>query len=161
MSISQMMMLGMFQRGIQTTPKAQTTSGGPPEQSPVSVAMEKIAAFVPTEVIGLYVTGVGIFAPVTDVGKWSIFFVCALLIPVVLGIGYWENQKKGLPPPGGRIFGLLLAMAFVAFCAWASALPNTPFLEFGERATLVGGFVVLILSLLMPRIAVLLGAAPP
>jgi hypothetical protein len=160
MSVSQMMMLGMRQRQIATTPRAQATAAGAPP-SQVTIAMEKIAAFVPTEVIALYVTGLGIFAPTSAEGKWSIFFICALLIPAVMGIGYWENQKKGLPAPGGRIFGLLLAMAVVAFCAWASAMPNTPFLEFGDRATLVGGFVVLILSLLMPRIAVLLGAAPP
>jgi hypothetical protein len=156
----------MSKRHDEINPTARAAAGGPPAsgsgspEAAVSTAMEKIAAFVPTEVIGLYVSGLGILAPTSDAGKWLLFCVCALMIPLIMWIGFRDNQQKNLPAPSARIALILFGLAVVAFVAWASALPSTPFISLvGERAHLYGGFAVIVLSILMPKIASLLRVA--
>jgi hypothetical protein len=116
-------------------------------------AMQKILSFVPAEVIGIYIAGFGIFTPKTVQGKWWIYGLCIGLIFVLMLLDYFLNLKKALPVPNWWRFLVLLILAVVGFSTWAAALPETPFLAFDPRATLVAGFVAPILALAMPRIA--------
>jgi hypothetical protein len=160
MSIVRATELGMKQRAAEL---ARAGVAAPPAavDPAVSTAMEKIAAFVPTEVIGLYVSGLGILAPTEAGGQWLLFGICALMIPLLMYLSYLLRKQKELPPPSPLTSLILGGLALVAFAAWASALPSTPFVALlGERAHLIGGFAVLVLSILMPQIAAVLGVSP-
>jgi hypothetical protein len=119
-------------------------------------AMQKVLTFVPAEIIGLYIAGVGVFAPKTDPGKWQIYGVCAGLILLLMVLDYFITRKKQQPVPNWWRFLILLVLAVVGFTTWAAALPNTPFLTVDDRVTLGAGFAAPILAIAMPRIAQLL-----
>jgi hypothetical protein len=129
-------------------------------------AMEKITAFIPSEVIGSYVAVLGILSPQTDVGKWIIFGICLLLIPIFMLLGYLakkkqaEKDQKTTLPPNTQHTGILLVLAAVAFVAWAMALPGTPFLSITAHATAIGGASVIILTTIMYKIADLFDLVP-
>lgn len=61
--------------------------------------------------------------------------------------------------PSLYICAVLLFLALAAFVAWASALPGTPFLAFTPYATVIGGWLVLILAS-MYKVADLLDVVP-
>ena len=126
--------------------------------------MQKITAFIPSEVVGIYIAVFGILAPAeTDnVTKWWIFGICAvLLIPFFIGMGYLAKKRKKEPTPTRPVLLILLACAVVAFAAWACALPGTPFQQvFGGRATQIGGAAVIVLALVLYSVAEELNAVP-
>ena len=131
------------------------------DQGPVGGALEKVTAFVPSEVIGFYVAGLGILTPATSEGKWWMFAICLVLIPVLMALTYLAQTRRaeaGTPP--FRLWLILVAFAIVAFVAWTAALPATPFLDFTPRATVIAGVAVLILAVLMYRVADLLDIVP-
>jgi hypothetical protein len=178
MSIATMMALNI-ERQRQPIATAAAASGGGPtiEKTPdvsgpgvtapqktLDSAMEKITAFIPSEVIGSYVAVLGIISPETDVGKWVIFFICLLLIPVFMLLGYWTKKKQAKAgqstPTSKRDTAILMLFAAVAFVAWAMALPGTPFLSLNARATAIGGASVIIITLIIYKIADLLDLVP-
>jgi hypothetical protein len=143
----------------------QPTSGsGGGGQSKLDSAMQKITAFIPAEVVGIYIAVVGIVAPAqTDnVLKWWIFGICAgLLIPFFIGIGYLAKKKKKEPVPTPPVVITLLVCALLAFAAWACALPDTPFQQvLGDNATRYGGGAVIVLAAVLYKIAELFDAVP-
>jgi hypothetical protein len=119
-------------------------------------AMQKVLTFVPAEIIGLYIAGVGVFAPKTEPGRWQLFGVCVALIFLLMVLDYFISRKGNKPVPNWWRFLVLLALAVVGFTTWAAALPDTPFLVVDARATLAAGFIAPILAIAMPRIAQLL-----
>lgn len=166
MSIATMVGLGIERQREKTVPQAEAASGkASASKKTVESAMEKIAAFIPSEVIGIYVAGFGILSPQSDAEKWWIFGICLVLIPVFMLLNYWDHRKN---ITGGELARLksprtgviLLAFAIVAFVAWVAALPGTPFLSFSARATAIGGWSVVILSLIMYRVAHRLDIVP-
>jgi hypothetical protein len=154
--------LGMKQRQAETTPTAKAATaqdgpaGGTGEQA-VTTAMERIAAFIPSEAIAIYVSGLGILSPKEAFGKWVLFGFCAALVPVLIWLAIRVGESKGLPAPGLRITGWHATFGLLAFAAWSAALPSTPF---GEGATAYGGFAVIVLAVVLPQIAQILGVAP-
>lgn len=127
-------------------------------EEPLRSAIEAIAAFIPAEVIGIYIAGTGILKPQETSSKWWIFAISGLLIPVFIGLGAAEAQRAGRDISIYRTL-VLLVFAATAFIVWASALPATPFEELSSHANQIGGWSAVILGLLMPRIAKLLRAA--
>jgi hypothetical protein len=162
MSISAMVDLSMRrQHEIANSRKGLTPQSPGGGQNEVQAALSKLTAFVPSEVVGLYISGLGILTPTTVAGKWWIFGVCLLLIPIFLGLNYLIQKKQaGKEPPDRSTWAILLAFAVVAFVAWSAALPETPFLYFSPRATVIAGFAVLILAAVMHRAADLFGIIP-
>jgi len=134
-------------------------------QSPVESGIEKITAWIPSEVVAIYVALVGIFAPGSETTKWVIFGIGAVCVPTFVGLNAalvnkqgkdeWSRQnKEGSPPRIARKrIGLLIAFGLVAFVVWAFALPATPFLTITDSATKIGGALVIVMSLLMPLLA--------
>ena len=65
--------------------------------------MEKVTAFIPSEVIGAYVALSGLLAPLYKSDefkwKWVLFFICLGLIPIVMALSYALRRKDGLPTP--------------------------------------------------------------
>jgi hypothetical protein len=122
--------------------------------------MEKISAFIPSEVLGIYVAGLGILSPESDTGKWWIFGICLTLVPVFMVLDYLERRKRSSLKLGARIGVTLLIFATLAFVAWAAALPGTPFLSLSPRGTTIGGWAVVILAAFMYRMAAVLDVVP-
>jgi amino acid transporter len=118
--------------------------------------MEKISAFIPSEVIGICVAGCGILSPQQDSEKWWIFAISMALIPIFMLLNFIGQRKKGNLTVSTRISLVLILFALVAFVAWAAALPGTPFLSLTPRATAIGGWAVVILALVMYKVADLL-----
>ena len=73
---------------------AAETTAPPPAPSSVDSAMQRITAFIPSEIIGIYVAIVGIYAPTTSAEKWWIFGLCALLTFLFLFLSNSNAKKK-------------------------------------------------------------------
>jgi amino acid transporter len=159
-SISTIVALGV-ERQLQR--KLSRRGGGDDIESgkrAVQSAMERVAAFIPSEVIGIYVAGFGILSPQTDAEKWVVFGISLALIPVLMGLNYVQQKKHTGADVDVRIMSILLIFAITAFIAWAAAMPGTPFLSVTPRATAVGGWAVVILAIVMHRVAELLDVIP-
>jgi hypothetical protein len=163
MSIRTMVELGIERQQERTTPRATVVAGGNWGKS-LDSAMERIVAFVPSEVIGIYVVGLGILSPESNAGKWWIFVISLLLIPVFMLLNYLGKKKSASPSETvtlpKKTTAVLFFFALVAFTAWAAALPATPFLSINRHATAAGGWSVLILTGIMYKVADLLDAVP-
>jgi hypothetical protein len=66
MSIARMMSLGGTRELEKTRPGAVAAAAEEGKKTTVDTAIEKITAFIPSDVIGIYVAGLGIFSPQTD-----------------------------------------------------------------------------------------------
>jgi len=148
--------------GVQSAP----IPPGPPAPAPqktLDSAMEKITAFIPSEVIASYVAILGLISPDTPTGKWIIFAICLVLIPAYMYLGYLTKKKqakeKQSTPKRADTF-LLMIFAAVAFIAWSMALPGTPFASLFPRATTIGGVAVIIVTSFMYKVADLLDLVP-
>jgi len=141
--------------------KASTEAG-------VETGLEKITQWIPSEVVTSYVALLGLFAPDDATLRWTLFGVGVLLVLVFVvvnaalvnkkGTEKWkEDGKPGEPPKLARkrVFGLI-AVGLVAYVVWACALPDTPFLDLTDQATRIGGGLVIVISLLMPKVTDLL-----
>jgi amino acid transporter len=160
MSLARMVELGIERqqeveaqtRGVRRAPQ--------PAKGAVGSAMERISAFIPSEVIGIYVAGFGILSPQQDSEKWWIFAISMALIPIFMLLNFIGQRKKRNLKVSARISLVLLLFALVAFIAWAAALPGTPFLSLTPRATAIGGWTVVILAVVMYQVADLLDVVP-
>jgi len=141
----------------------------PPVSDIQETALEKITAFIPTEVIGIYVAGLGILSGTdetapgdgTGVG-WALFAFCLLVVPLLVAINVQlRNRASGTEGTVGPRKALLLCVfGAVAFIAWTAALPETPFVDLHAYANRIGAFAVVVLGVLMPGVAQLLGLVP-
>lgn len=101
----------------------------------VEAALTVLFAYIPTEVIALYVTVLGALSNTNNsmVPQWITFFLFIFLTPVVVWLVYAAKLKN---------LGLVIPIDFsewpkwemtastIAFLAWAFALPNSPFKVF-------------------------------
>jgi hypothetical protein len=88
-----MINLGVKRQREKTEPRGRAASGDGPTRSGSS-AMHKITAFIPSEIIGIYVAGFGILSPETYRAKWWIFGICILLIPIIITLEYLLRKKQ-------------------------------------------------------------------
>ena len=166
MSIMRMIALAGARQAQRLQPSATTAattpSGVPTTQTQVlDSAMDKVVAFIPSEVIGIYVSGMGVISPSSYNVKWAIFGVAIILIPIFMALSYLAARKSAvIILPSIRMLGLLFLFALIAFIAWAAAMPATPFLMFSTNATQIGGFAVIVFAAIMYKIADLLDILP-
>jgi hypothetical protein len=128
----------------------------------VASALDQMVAYVPSEVIGIYVAGVGIIGATSGVVKWALFCLALALVPLFVWLAdrIARQSNPGLSRAPGKLV-LVGSFAVCAFAAWACALPDTPFASlWGADATRYGSFAAVVLAALMPKIAVALGLAP-
>ena len=124
-----------------------------------ATALEKITAFIPSEVIGIYVAGLGIFSSKEGIAegvKMAIFWIALALVPVFVWINVRIQNKPPAQPPNWGKCVLLVLFAAVAFVAWAAAIPESPF-DLEGYSGQVGAFGVVVLGLVMPGLAQVLG----
>ena len=164
MSIARMVRLGIERQQERNVPTAKTAAEeGKGAKKALDSAMEKVTSFIPSEVIGIYVAGLGILTPVSDRGKWLIFFIASALVPIFIWLNWLREKKHAAQDttvlPTKSVI-VLIVLGEVAFTAWAAALPGTPFLSLTEYAMKVGGLSVVILAAVLYYAADLLDVVP-
>ena len=126
----------------------------------VTSALDQMVAYVPSEVIGIYIAGVGIIGP-SGRAKWGLLWLSLALIPLFIWLAdRMERQSDANAPKAFAKLAWVCLLATFAFVAWSAALPETPFLDFSANATRLGSFAAMVLAALMPKIAAAVGIAP-
>jgi hypothetical protein len=125
-------------------------------------ALESIVAFIPSEVIGTYIAGLGIWPPTSEERKWLLFGICVGLIPVFLWLqnALLAKKNRGATLSWGKAV-LSMLFAGVSFSAWAAAMPDSPFLGLSADANQIGALAATVLALLLPKFAELFDLTPP
>jgi hypothetical protein len=137
--------------------QARKPVGTNADEGAVKKELGRITAFVPTEVVSTYVAILGITTPNSHVWRWVLLLVIALLA-VFLCWYFWKTASIGLP---AKALTWSIVFALVGLAAWAAALPSSPFFSFDGYSTTIGGIAVLIAAPVIPRLATLVGVAPP
>lgn len=117
----------------------------------IDTALHVLFGYIPTEVLTLYVA---VLAAVQQPDKvtsadWIAFWSFLVATPIVVWLVYGAKVKAaGKPVP--LAFGTWplweMFAAAVAYCAWAFALPNTPFSTYPWYSSGLSGVAVLIAS---------------
>lgn len=140
-----------------------SASAAEPPQTPTSDAINTgtnvLFGYIPTEVLTLYVAVVAAIAkPAEGVAsaEWTTFWIFFGCTPVVVwlvnGIKVKAAQKP--LPLALRTWPVWeMIAASVAFCAWAFALPRTPFTEFSWYSSALAGISVLVASTVLGLLA--------
>lgn len=112
---------------------------------------DRVAKYVPAEIVGAYVAGQGVIVASSGAGtstrKWA-FGVLAVVLAVLTPL--YLRQLAGVGTP----WGMQAAVATVSFLIWVYALGLLP-IEFGVYNALAGSLVLILFSvasgLLQPR----------
>lgn len=124
-------------------------------------ALDQIVSYIPTEVIGIYVAGVGIVGPAGRDAKWALLLLSTALVPLFVWLSDRIARQSNPNAPKAYVkLTWVCVLASGAFLTWAAALPDTPFLDFTDKATQLGSFAAVVLAALMPKLATALGIAP-
>ena len=142
---------------------AQATAEAKATQNPVTTALSAIAAYIPTEVLTLYVAVLAATRGGGDestqgptTGDWVAVWAFLVGTPVVVWLLYAAKVRtanKPLPLSPSRWPRWEMFAATVAFVAWAVALPQTPFADFSWYSAALAGVIVLVVSGLLGLIA--------
>lgn len=133
--------------------------GGTPSPSTSATnALQVIAAFIPTEVLTLYVACISALHQANQVtpAEWIAFWCFLAATPVIVWIVYASKVKaaeKPIPIALKKWPLWEMSAATIAFTAWAYALPGTPFSEFGLYSPALAGFIVLVVSTFLGLLA--------
>jgi hypothetical protein len=119
-------------------------------QNALSDALAKVTAYIPTEVLAIYVPALGIANTSRYLWLWIIFGISAFLVLVFVWL---HNDARRVRVHRRRRFALVVLFALVPFVAYAAAIPDTPFKQITSAAPRVGGIAVLILAVLLPELA--------
>jgi hypothetical protein len=132
------------------------------EPSPaVTTALERLTAFIPTEVVAGWGAAMGMLAPRTALESWAVFAGAVVFLVVLVLLETGIRAKQSSSPADSRRRGLLLAVAVVAFTVWAFASPGSPAAaQWGDAATRYFGVLAIAMSAILFRLAQLLGLAP-
>jgi len=168
--------LGTGARGERRTARetAVSTADEPATQSPATAALKSIAAYIPTEIITLYVATLAVLAasepstgaPAAEAGRTGgtiansaglvAFWIFIVLTPVVVWLVYAakvRNANKALPKRPKTWPWWEMISASIAFATWAYAMPNSVFTRFEWYTTALGGLAVLIVSTALGLVA--------
>ena len=132
------------------------TSGRAP--SAVDTAFNVLFGYIPTEILTLYVAVLATIHQPNKVtsGEWIAFWSFLVATPVVVWLVYGAKLKalqKALPLSLATWPVWEMFAATIAYCAWALALPNTPFSEFAWYSAGLSGVVVLVASTVLGLLA--------
>lgn len=135
--------------GAAVTPQSNTSSR-------VQAALEAIAGYIPSEALALYIGALGAFQPSTDTAKWVVLGLGVLL---VIGFAVWSALDRATRPATDKV-AIVTVLAIISFVTYAAALPGSPFLSIHAQATVAAGYIAVLLSLVLPKIAVSARVAP-
>jgi hypothetical protein len=145
-----------------TTPIDQTQAAS---ASAIDTASHVLFGYVPTEVVTLYVAVLAaiqnpkdVTAGVTPSAVWITFVGFLIATPIVVWLVYGAKLlavNKSIPLEYSKWPVWEMFAATVAFCAWAFALPNSPFSEYNTSwySSALAGVVVLVASTVLGLLA--------
>jgi hypothetical protein len=162
--------LGVVPKGLDeiarasiTTPTATPTNASAPggvasQVAPIDTAYNVIFGYIPTEVLTLYVAVLATIHQPNKVTQamWVTFWSFLIATPIVVWLVYGAKLKaaqKPLPLGYGSWPIWEMFAATIAYCAWAFALPNSPFLEYSWYSAALSGVIVLVASTILGLIA--------
>jgi hypothetical protein len=130
----------------------------------IDTALHMLSGYIPTEILTLYVAVVAALHvpnhPSTPT-EWSAFWAFLVATPIVVWLVY-AAKCKALGehlPFNFRVWPLWeMIAATVAYCAWAMALPDTPFTTIPWYSSALSGIVVLVASTVLGLLAPLFQA---
>jgi len=152
MSVIAMGQLAVKRQGL-AAPGAAPTAGSAQD---ISDTAGKIVAFIPADVVSVYVAGLGIFQPQSQLSRWLVFFVCLALVPFFALLG-GSNPPGPAGPVTAKARAFVTLAGAVAFVAWCAALPESPFLAVLPEANRIGAFAAVVLTGVLPVIGARLG----
>jgi|SRR5579864_2009230 hypothetical protein len=121
-------------------------------------AIQTLTTYIPTEVLTLYVSALAALGPITitigkqvqQVGRWIPFWCFLVLTPLIVWVTFATKVKAANKPipTSPRQWPLWeMSAATLAYCAWAFALPSTPFAQFQQwYSPGLAGLIVLVVS---------------
>jgi hypothetical protein len=133
-------------------PKKPSTNGGSSGASTqIDTALHVLFGYIPTEVLTLYVAILAAVQRPNQVtsADWIAFWSFLAATPIVVWLVYGAKIKaanKALPLAFGAWPVWEMLAATVAYCAWAFALPNTPFSAYSWYSSALSGVAVLVAS---------------
>jgi hypothetical protein len=129
----------------------EKTSGS--GQTAVSQALERVASFVPTEVLTLYLALLALFDTTQKGLQWVLTVVCLVLTPLAVLVAQIERKRAvnrarnraGKPPLSKKPAPWPMIAAPLSFALWVSVLPSSVVasLSFYDRR---GALAVLLLG---------------
>lgn len=128
-------------------------------------ALDKLSAFVPTEVITAWAAAVGLIVPTTHLHRWLIFIAAVILLVVMIVLNTLILRKQAppdskLPANSTTAMLLLILLSTAAFTVWAFAVPGSPAVMWGDDATRIFAVVSIFVTPVLYRAARLWGLAP-
>jgi hypothetical protein len=124
--------------------------------SQAQAALEMIAGYIPSEALALYIGALAAFQPSTDTSKWIVLGIGIVFVIAFTAFSALDRETR---PSTDKVV-IVTALAIVSFVTYAAALPASPFLAISAQATVAAGFVAVILSLFLPRVARIAKVAP-
>jgi hypothetical protein len=128
---------------------APEKAASPETDSKVTAAIDQLVAYVPAEVLAVYVAVVAAMRPTASPpsasAAWSVFYVFLVLTPVAQWLvvvgklragGTCDHPYKTLP-----LWEMFAATA--AYITWVFALPDSPFAVYGWYSAAIAGVAVL------------------
>jgi hypothetical protein len=149
-----------FATGTRAATASEASPGaGADPKNPAAEAIARIADYIPSEVVAIYIAGFGILQPTTSCGKWGIFALGALLVPIFVGgslFAVGRDAAGRIRLSVGKRAGLV-ALGLISYAVWAAAIPQSAFVDLCPDANRDAAYAALVLSYLIPRAASLLG----
>jgi len=131
--------------------KDQVAAGTGDTGNSVNTALNVLFGYIPTEVLTLYVAILAAIQKPGQVTKadWITFWIFLAATPLIVWLVFGAkivSAGKPLPwhPKGWPLWGMFAAT--IAYCAWAFALPNSPFTVYQWYSSSLAGISVLVAS---------------
>jgi hypothetical protein len=129
----------------------------------IETAFNVLFGYIPTEVLTLYVAVLAAVNQPTanqpsqvTPAEWRAFWMFLVATPTVVWLVYAAKVKatgNPLPLTFGELPVWEMVAATVAYCAWAFALPNSPFTEYAWYSAALSGVAVLVASTVLGLLA--------
>jgi len=130
----------------------------PNDLTNTNASLQTLTTYIPTEVLTLYVSALAALGPITvtigkevkQIGRWIPFWCFLILTPIIVWIAFATKIKASDNPipASPRQWPLWeMSAATIAYCAWAFALPTSPFAQFQQwYSPGLAAFLVLVVS---------------
>jgi hypothetical protein len=140
---------------------ASPSLGKDQQPAPVTTALQRLTAFIPSEIVTGWGAAMGLIAPKTLIATWAIFGgagVC-LVILTLLETALQDETAATRTSRAKKV--LMVLFATVSFTVWAFSLPGSPAAaQWGDGATRYFGISAIVLAAVLIKVTQLGGLAP-